>query len=93
MKPLKYTEFKFKQALFIQQQDYIRTNYGVNTEQFCIDLYKHYLIIIGYKNESVFEAISIYRSQITTFYLNKKRFNQEIADNIEAIMDNLNIEL
>jgi hypothetical protein len=92
---LKYTEYKTKQALWIQIENSKRTNKGTNTEQFCIECYWDYLKLIGFKIESVFEKMQNYHNAIGTYHLEvedefyNKGYDENIAKNINKLMDQI----
>jgi hypothetical protein len=93
-KILKYTEYKKQQSLWLQIEDEKRTNFGTNTEQFCIDKYYDYLCLIGFKNEDIFSKILKYRKNIGTYHMVAGEFyndgyNSEVASNINELMDSL----
>jgi hypothetical protein len=92
---LKYTDYKKQQALWLQREDEKRTNWGTNTEQFCIQCYSSYLRLIGYNNDAVFSKINEYIKNIGTYHIatNKEFYNtgydEKVAENIEELMDSL----
>lgn len=46
---LTFEEYRIQQAIWLQQEDAKRTNYGTTTEQFIIQCYSRYLVICGVK--------------------------------------------
>ena len=94
--PLKYTEYKHLQALWLQAENEKRIDRGTNIEQFCIKKYWGYLRLIGYENEEVNEKIMFYLKAIGTYHLtgggsffDYGHYDKEIADNIDVIMDKI----
>lgn len=90
---LKYTDYKKKQALWIQRQNEKRTDRGTNTEQFCIKCYWSYLNLIGYEKTETYEKMRNYLNKIGTYHLTtgdefyNKGYDDKISDNINELMD------
>ena len=89
---LKYTEYKNKQALWLQQDFKNHYNKYHNIEQFCILSYLDYLQIAGYDNKENIHKINNYLEVINTHpYMNTvhNKYNKEIAYNINTLIDNV----
>jgi hypothetical protein len=92
---LLYTQYKKKQALWLQSEDSKRTNRATNTEQFCIQCYRNYLRLIGFKKESTFDKIQTYIRSIGNYHLvtgndmYNNGYNEKIAENINKLMDEI----
>lgn len=82
-KPLKYSEYKLKQGLWIQRDYEDRFVRAENLEQFCIKSYLEYLEIIGVYNENIStKAMELY---------NSIKFYNIIKDNINTLMDSIDL--
>ena len=94
-KPLKYTEYKINQGLWLQRKDSERTDMGTNTEQYCIKCYRSYLILCGYYTRSIDLKINSYLNEIGTYHIRtgnefyNKGYFEETAKNINTLMDKI----
>lgn len=89
-KPLKYSEYKIQNGLYLQIE--YRKYYEIeNDEQiFCMKMYAQYLSIIGYDNSKIFEYIPMIKK--TNYYCEgspDNPFNKDVANNIVELMDNI----
>lgn len=96
MKPLKYTDYKIKQALWLQIQDNLRTNRGHSLEQFCIEKYLYYLSLCGKYDDLIFKAIRSVQMRINYWNWNMKpdpMFDADIESEVGKIVDYLSLKI
>lgn len=92
---LKYTEYKKKQALWLQVEDKKRKNKGTNSEQFYIQCYLEYLNIIRWHNDETIIKIGTYFRQIGTYHIEtgieswNRGYDEKVANNIDELMDSV----
>jgi hypothetical protein len=92
---LKYTDYKRQQAPWLQIQYFTNDDSTKCLEELCIEYYLNYLKLTGYKNNDICNTIEKYRQSIRTLHLinaeydNNRQENQQIADNINELMDKL----
>jgi len=94
---LKYTDYKMNQAIWLQQKDSKRTNYGTTSEQFFIECYLGYLTICGFKDQKVisniFNNILMKINSDKSFGSKGNEFKKEVRENVNELMNNLTSNL
>jgi hypothetical protein len=87
MKPLRYKEYKTQNAIWIQQEDKKRTNWGANTEQFSLECYCQYLKICEANKEYIEKCyITIYKIGSGGKFDNGVRIDR-ICNNLSLYLD------
>jgi len=82
-KILKYTDYKIKQGTWLQREyQNITIIYDINI--FCIEKYINYLMIIGYKDLTIYAKIEKLKEKINSY---NENYDPKIYSNIDELMD------
>lgn len=89
-KPLKYSDYKIQQGLYLQIEHRKYYEIEKNEEIFCMRMYAQYLSIIGFDNSKIFEYIPmIKKPNVYSDGSPDDPFNKEVENNIVELMDNI----
>ena len=87
---LKYKYYKIQNAIWLQQTDDKRTNYGTNSEQYFLECYREYLRICEANNNYVKKVNdTIYKINYGGEFSKggKENYNNKIAENLSKYLD------